>query len=127
MKYLLSIIAVVLLMGAGCKKAEDNFYVSKPLQYRECESFGVCYIYDPIEREANKIQELERKLDQLLEAEGYIEFTEPAKEAVPEKTYLTKDQKKKEWVDLMCHLDPIVERKGKGNDRCREIAKELGL
>ncbi len=135
MKKLLLIVVGLLVVGGGC--APFNKTVIAPPD-------------PPLEEwsQNDRLDALEYRFNQLMEAEGYIEWTETRREWLlrladekkelnneTPKTYLTKDLKKKEWMELDC--DENIKWFGSfvwptGTDmskveKCGELNKELGL
>lgn len=163
MKKYLIIVAALLFVGAGCSQLEavtETEYrlpPGSPYAFTCMGSVEFCrkeldthevtakeYIDFHKDKQQKEIDTLKSQLAEFMEAEGYVEFTEPAKPEVPEKTYITKDPKKKEWTSLNCEIElapkkrwgpsPLFvgeiedpEPQSKEFQRCKELKKELGL
>lgn len=104
----LLVILTVMLMGGGC--IFDQKEVSKCSEgqsnwYGYCvqnSGSGVVITTTPSSFNEDRLMKLEEKVDQLIEAGGYVEFTEPSVPEVPAKTYLTNDPEKKKEMRQRC-------------------------
>lgn len=149
MKKLLLLTICILFLGAGCSIYKDN----KDYAYWLEEYSYICRTSDDgvINGECydlSRINDLEQKLEMIIEAEGYVEWVEEVESEllvngckqkyIQVNKTLTKDPLKKEYLELGC--DELNERCGvcpptctaedvkscmAVKQRCKELKKQL--